>query len=98
MWDFIISFTVVSPSQAFRILPAIISAICISTLLFESENFKSDAFIDFYKFEIQPNMVFDISENWHSNDDYVLALSKNSNDLCSSIFCREYQTTHLYNL
>ncbi len=48
--------------------------------LSESENFETDAFVDFYKFEIQPNMVFDIPENWQSNDDYVLALSKKYRD------------------
>ena len=48
--------------------------------LSESENFETNAFVDFYKFEIQPNMVFDIPENWQSNDDYVLALSKKYRD------------------
>ncbi len=42
--------------------------------------FNDKLFSDFYKFEIQPNMVFDIPENWHSNDDYVLALSKKYRD------------------
>jgi hypothetical protein len=48
--------------------------------LLESENFKINAFSDFYKFEIHPNMIFDIPENWHSNDDYILALSKKYRD------------------
>jgi hypothetical protein len=46
----------------------------------DSENFKIDAFFKFYKFEIQPNMVFEIPENWTSNDDYILALSKKYRD------------------
>jgi hypothetical protein len=48
--------------------------------ILDSENFKIDAFSKFYKFEIQPNMVFEIPENWHSNDDYILALSKKYRD------------------
>jgi predicted N-acyltransferase len=43
-------------------------------------NFNDKLFSDFYQFEIQPNMVFDIPENWHSNDDYILALSKKYRD------------------
>ncbi len=43
-------------------------------------NFNDKLFSNFYKFEIQPNMVFDIPENWHSNDDYILALSKKYRD------------------
>lgn len=46
----------------------------------DSENFKIKIFSDYYKFEIQPNMVFDILENWHSNDDYISALSKKYRD------------------
>ncbi len=42
--------------------------------------FNDKLFSDFYKFEIQPNMVFDIPKNWHSNDDYILALSKKYRD------------------
>ncbi len=43
-------------------------------------NFNNKFFSDFYKFEIQPNMIFDIPRNWHSNDDYILALSKKYRD------------------
>lgn len=46
----------------------------------DSEKFRINDFSEFYKFEIQPNMTFDIPENWHSNDDYVLALSKKYRD------------------
>jgi hypothetical protein len=45
-----------------------------------SKNFNQDAFSKHYKFEIQPNMVFDIPENWHTNDDYFNALSKKYRD------------------
>lgn len=43
-------------------------------------NFKKETFKDFYKFEIQPNMIFEIPENWNSIDDYILALSKKYRD------------------
>ena len=46
----------------------------------DAKNFKIDNFSDYYQFEIQPNMVFDIPENWHSNDDYIAALSKKYRD------------------
>ncbi len=46
----------------------------------ESNRFKIDAFKDFYKFEIQPNMVFNIPTKCHSIDDYVGALSKKYRD------------------
>ena len=46
----------------------------------DAENFKIDNFSDYYQFEIQPNMVFAIPENWHSNDDYIAALSKKYRD------------------
>ncbi len=46
----------------------------------DSQNFKLNFFSDYYKFEIQPNMVFDFPENWHSNEDYVLALTKKYRD------------------
>jgi predicted N-acyltransferase len=48
--------------------------------LLDSKNFKNKTFSDYYQFEIQPNMVFEIPENWHSNDDYILALSKKYRD------------------
>ena len=46
----------------------------------DSKHFEIDAFSDFYKFEIQPNMIFDINENWNSMDDYIAALSKKYRD------------------
>lgn len=46
----------------------------------DSKHFEIDAFSDFYKFEIQPNMIFDINENWNSIDDYIAALSKKYRD------------------
>ena len=46
----------------------------------ESENFEISDFKDFYKFEIQPNMIFEIPENWKSQNDYVLALNKKYRD------------------
>ena len=44
------------------------------------KNFGIPEFSNYYKFEIQPNMVFQIPENWNSNDDYVAALSKKYRD------------------
>lgn len=46
----------------------------------DSKHFEINAFSDFYKFEIQPNMIFDIDENWNSIDDYIAALSKKYRD------------------
>ena len=46
----------------------------------DSEKFKIDSFTDFYNFEIQPNMVFEIPENYKTIDDYVVALSKKYRD------------------
>jgi hypothetical protein len=46
----------------------------------DKENFKIDSFSDYYQFGIQPNMVFDISKNWNSPEDYVGALSKKYRD------------------
>ena len=46
----------------------------------DAKNFEISQFYNYYKFEIQPNMVFDIPENWNSNDDYVAALSKKYRD------------------
>ena len=46
----------------------------------DSKHFEINAFSDFYKFEIQPNMIFDINENWNSIDDYIAALSKKYRD------------------
>jgi predicted N-acyltransferase len=46
----------------------------------ESKLFKMEGFNDYYKFDIQPNMVFDIPENWNTNDDYFQSLSKKYRD------------------
>lgn len=46
----------------------------------ESQNFDTKTFSKYYKFEIQPNMVFDIPINWNSQEDYVNALSKKYRD------------------
>ena len=46
----------------------------------DSKHFEIDAFSDFYKFEIQPNMIFEIDKNWNSIDDYIAALSKKYRD------------------
>ena len=46
----------------------------------DSESFKIKIFSEYYKFEIQPNMIFDIPTNWNSNEDYILALSKKYRD------------------
>jgi len=37
-------------------------------------------FQSFYRFSTQPNMIFPISENWKTEDDYVAALSKKYRD------------------
>lgn len=51
------------------------------------KDFETDAskviasgFKNFYKFEIQPNMVFNIDAAWNTIDDYVAALSKKYRD------------------
>jgi hypothetical protein len=46
----------------------------------DEENFRIDSFSDYYKFSVQPNMVFDIPEKWSSPEDYVGALSKKYRD------------------
>lgn len=46
----------------------------------ESYLFQIDAFSDFYNFEIQPNMIFEISDHWNSIDDYVADLLKKYRD------------------
>ena len=46
----------------------------------DAKNFENKTFTDYYKFEIQPNMIFDISENWVNQEDYVAALSKKYRD------------------
>jgi predicted N-acyltransferase len=42
--------------------------------------FEQADFSAFYQFQIQPNMVFQIKENWHSIEDYVSDLSKKYRD------------------
>jgi hypothetical protein len=42
--------------------------------------FEINPFSDYYKFEIQPNMVFKIPENWNTIEDYIAALSKKYRD------------------
>ena len=46
----------------------------------ESHLFQIDAFSDFYNFEIQPNMIFEIFDHWTSIDDYVADLLKKYRD------------------
>lgn len=43
-------------------------------------DFNSGGFEDYFKFSTQPNMVFEIRENWKTFDDYVLDLSKKYRD------------------
>ncbi len=42
--------------------------------------FEKVDFSNFYRFQIQPNMVFEIDEKWHSIDDYVKDLNKKYRD------------------
>jgi predicted N-acyltransferase len=46
----------------------------------EIKQLQKIGFKDYYQFEIQPNMIFEIPETWHSIDDYVGALSKKYRD------------------
>ena len=46
----------------------------------DAKNFETETFSNYYKFEIQPNMVFDIPKNWNNPDDYINALSKKYRD------------------
>lgn len=46
----------------------------------QSSLFEKVDFTNFYRFQIQPNMVFDIKQNWHSTDDYVNDLTKKYRD------------------
>ncbi len=46
----------------------------------EVNDFKIADFNELYQFSIQPNMVFDIPENWKSEQDYIDALSKKYRD------------------
>ncbi len=43
-------------------------------------DFKQAGFADFYQFSTQPNMVFPINENWHSEQDYIDSLLKKYRD------------------
>ena len=47
---------------------------------YEIDKMNFPDFNGYYQFEIQPNMVFEIPENWNSNDDYIAALSKKYRD------------------
>ena len=42
--------------------------------------FEEADFSNFYEFQIQPNMIFNIKNHWHSIDDYVADLSKKYRD------------------
>lgn len=46
----------------------------------EVTHFKSADFSELYQFSTQPNMIFDIHENWKSEQDYIDALSKKYRD------------------
>lgn len=46
----------------------------------EIESMQSMFSSEYYQFEIQPNMVFDIRQDWQANTDYVAALSKKYRD------------------
>ncbi|MGK4567079.1 8-amino-7-oxononanoate synthase [Flavobacterium sp. 3HN19-14] len=46
----------------------------------ETAGFKKAGYADYYKFTIQPNMVFTIDPNWKSEQDYINALSKKYRD------------------
>ncbi|WP_415582139.1 8-amino-7-oxononanoate synthase [Flavobacterium longum] len=46
----------------------------------ETAAFAFGLFDDYYKFSTQPNMVFDICESWHAENDYVSALNKKYRD------------------
>lgn len=41
---------------------------------------KQNAFAPFYEFNTQPNMIFDLNENWKSESDYVAAFTKKYRD------------------
>jgi predicted N-acyltransferase len=43
-------------------------------------NFKTVDFSDYYQFQIQPNMIFKITENWYSTEDYLNSLTKKYRD------------------
>ena len=43
-------------------------------------DFETGGFEDYFKFSTQPNMVFEIRENWKTFDDYISDLSKKYRD------------------
>lgn len=46
----------------------------------ETTLFEKAGFLDHYNFSTQPNMIFDISDNWKLQQDYIDALSKKYRD------------------
>ncbi len=46
----------------------------------DTNSLKTAGFGTYYQFSIQPNMVFDIQENWKTEQDYIDALSKKYRD------------------
>lgn len=44
------------------------------------KNFTAKEFNTNYKYSIQPNMIFDIQDNWNSEQDYIDSLSKKYRD------------------
>ena len=44
------------------------------------KEFNSQSYADYYQFSTQPNMIFDIREDWHSEQDYINSLSKKYRD------------------
>lgn len=48
--------------------------------LSDSHLFETNPFLEYYKFEIQPNMILEIPNNWNTIDDYIAALSKKYRD------------------
>ena len=46
----------------------------------ETADFNPNEFANYYKFSTQPNMVFEIRNNWYSEPDYIADLSKKYRD------------------
>lgn len=46
----------------------------------ETPAFKQAGFQDYFQFSTQPNMIFDIPNNWNSEQDYIQALTKKYRD------------------
>jgi predicted N-acyltransferase len=46
----------------------------------EIKDFSVQEFESFYQFSTQPNMVFKVSDHWHTFDEYIAALSKKYRD------------------